>query len=86
LLGPSYLSPKAVLGKNMLKIALFVYSTKPRGGVIHTLALANALHSLGHAVCVYALDKEKTGKALIIPFNVPPNSSLPTLHPLPPIN
>jgi glycosyltransferase-like protein len=45
----------------MLKIALFVYSTKPRGGVIHTLALANALHSLGYAVCVYALDKDGQG-------------------------
>jgi glycosyltransferase-like protein len=44
-----------------LQIALFVYSTKPRGGVIHTLALANALHSLGHAVCVYALDKDGQG-------------------------
>jgi glycosyltransferase-like protein len=43
------------------QIALFVYSTKPRGGVIHTLALANALHSLGHAVCVYALDKDGQG-------------------------
>jgi glycosyltransferase involved in cell wall biosynthesis len=45
----------------MLKIALFVYSTKPRGGVIHTLALANALHSLGYAVCVYAPDKDGQG-------------------------
>jgi glycosyltransferase-like protein len=45
----------------VLKIALFVYSTKPRGGVIHTLALANALHNLDHAVCVYALDKDGQG-------------------------
>lgn len=45
----------------MLKIALFVYSTKPRGGVIHTLELANALHHLGHQVCVYALDKDGQG-------------------------
>jgi glycosyltransferase-like protein len=44
-----------------LQIALFVYSTKPRGSVVHTLALANALHSLGHAVCVYALDKDGQG-------------------------
>ncbi len=44
-----------------LQIALFVYSTKPRGSVIHTLALANALYSLGHAVCVYALDKDGQG-------------------------
>jgi glycosyltransferase-like protein len=45
----------------MLKIALFVYSTQPRGGVIHTLALANAIHNLGHEVCVYALDKDRKG-------------------------
>jgi hypothetical protein len=30
-------------------------------GVIHTLALANALHGLGHAVYVYALDKDRQG-------------------------
>jgi glycosyltransferase-like protein len=45
----------------MLKIALFVYSTKPRGGVIHTLELANAFHHLGHRVCVYALNKDGQG-------------------------
>jgi glycosyltransferase-like protein len=44
-----------------LKIALFTYSTKPRGGVIHTLELAEALHNLGHSVCVYALDKDGQG-------------------------
>ncbi|NJN88300.1 MAG: glycosyltransferase, partial [Leptolyngbyaceae cyanobacterium SL_7_1] len=44
-----------------LSIALFTYSTKPRGSVIHTLELAEALHHLGHQVCVYALDKDGTG-------------------------
>jgi glycosyltransferase-like protein len=44
-----------------LKIALFTYSTKPRGSVIHTLELAEALHQLGHRVCVYALDPDNTG-------------------------
>jgi glycosyltransferase-like protein len=44
-----------------LKIALFTYSTKPRGSVIHTLELANALHELGHQVCIYALDKDGLG-------------------------
>jgi glycosyltransferase-like protein len=44
-----------------LKIALFTYSTKPRGGVIHTLELAEALHDLGYSVCVYALDKDGQG-------------------------
>jgi glycosyltransferase-like protein len=41
-----------------LRIALFTYSTKPRGSVVHTLELAEALTSLGHDVCVYALSKD----------------------------
>ena len=45
----------------MLKIALFTYSTKPRGGVIHTLELALALQAIGHQVCIYALDKDNLG-------------------------
>ncbi len=44
-----------------LRIALLTYSTKPRGSVIHTLELAEALDSLGHHVCVYALDKDGKG-------------------------
>ncbi|WNZ26963.1 MSMEG_0565 family glycosyltransferase [Leptolyngbya sp. NK1-12] len=44
-----------------LRIALFTYSTKPRGSVIHTLELAEALHQLGQEVCVYALDKDGNG-------------------------
>lgn len=44
-----------------LRIALLTYSTKPRGSVIHTLELAEALHSQGHDVCVYALDKDGLG-------------------------
>ncbi|WP_205369756.1 MSMEG_0565 family glycosyltransferase [Thermoleptolyngbya sp. PKUAC-SCTB121] len=44
-----------------LRIALFTYSTRPRGSVIHTLELAEALHQQGHIVCVYALDKEGQG-------------------------
>ncbi|MFE4105071.1 MSMEG_0565 family glycosyltransferase [Almyronema epifaneia] len=43
------------------RIALLTYSTQPRGSVIHTLELANALCALGHAVCVYALDKDGSG-------------------------
>lgn len=47
--------------ENPQTIALFTYSTKPRGSVIHTLELAQALHNLGHQVCVYALDKDGKG-------------------------
>lgn len=44
-----------------LRIALFTYSTKPRGGVIHTLELAAALEKMGHSVGLYALDKDGSG-------------------------
>src|SRR3989304_4103379 len=37
-----------------LRIALFTYSTKPRGGVVHTLNLAEELARLGHQVNIYA--------------------------------
>lgn len=41
-----------------LNIALFTYSTKPRGGVVHTLNLAENLEELGQKVHVYALGTE----------------------------
>ena len=44
-----------------LRIALLTYSTKPRGSVIHTLELADALQSLDHEVCIFALDKDGLG-------------------------
>ena len=47
--------------KKNLSIALFTYSTKPRGGVIHTLELGEALQAAGHRVCIYALDKDNIG-------------------------
>lgn len=47
--------------RETLRIALFTYSTKPRGSVVHTLELAEALQDLGQQVCVYALDKDGIG-------------------------
>jgi len=38
-----------------VKIALLTYSTKPRGGVVHTLALGEAFARAGHDVTVWAL-------------------------------
>jgi glycosyltransferase-like protein len=38
-----------------LRIALATYSTRARGGVVHTLALAEALAALGHQVTVWTL-------------------------------
>lgn len=38
-----------------LKIALLTYSTKPRGGVTHTINLAGSLAALNHDVHIYTL-------------------------------
>jgi glycosyltransferase-like protein len=40
-----------------MRIALLTYSTKPRGGVVHTLALAEALAALGQDVTVWSLGR-----------------------------
>jgi glycosyltransferase-like protein len=42
-------------------VGLFTYSTLPRGSVVHTAYLADALHTAGCDVTVYALDKERRG-------------------------
>ncbi|HET8969904.1 MAG TPA: MSMEG_0565 family glycosyltransferase, partial [Candidatus Nanopelagicales bacterium] len=42
-------------------VALVTYSTKPRGGVVHTLALAEALHAAGTPVQVVALGDPAEG-------------------------
>ncbi|MEL6936089.1 MAG: MSMEG_0565 family glycosyltransferase, partial [Cyanobacteria bacterium J06607_17] len=55
-----------------LSIALLTYSTKPRGSVIHTLELAQALAELGHQPCVFALDKDNQGFHRSTPFNTCP--------------
>jgi len=41
-----------------VKIALLSYSTKPRGGVVHTLALAEALVTAGEDVTVWTLGRD----------------------------
>lgn len=38
-----------------MKVALGTYSTRPRGGVVHTLALAEAMVELGAEVTVHAV-------------------------------
>ncbi|WP_129339740.1 MSMEG_0565 family glycosyltransferase [Cellulomonas endophytica] len=40
-----------------MRVDLLTYSTKPRGGVVHTLALAEALAARGHAVTVRTLGR-----------------------------
>jgi glycosyltransferase-like protein len=55
-------------------VALLTYSTKPRGGVVHTLALAEALHDLGASVCVVALGDPAAGfyRAVRAPVRIVP--------------
>jgi len=47
-------------GSSGLRIAILTHSTNPRGGVVHALALADALAELGHTPVVHAPDP--TGK------------------------
>ena len=44
-----------IWGVASLRIALLTYSTRPRGGVVHTLALAEALARAGQTVTVWTL-------------------------------
>lgn len=60
-----------------LRIALLTYATKPRGSVIHTLELAQALAELGHYPCVFALDKDGHGFHRPTPFKTCPIPAAP---------
>ncbi|MDQ1416216.1 MAG: hypothetical protein QOF81_1829 [Acidimicrobiaceae bacterium] len=53
------------------RVALVTYSTKPRGGVVHTLALAEALVGLGHDVTVIALGDPTNGNGFYRPVAAP---------------
>ncbi len=44
-----------------MKVAMLTYSVKPRGGVEHALAVAEALAQRGHEVCVSALAQPGEG-------------------------
>jgi glycosyltransferase-like protein len=64
-------------------VGLVTYSVKPRGGVIHTLALAEALHRAGYPVRIIALGDPATGffRPVQAPFTIlPAPPSLPTLE------
>jgi len=41
-----------------VRVALLTYSTRPRGGVVHTLSLAEALAALGADVTVHAVGRD----------------------------
>jgi len=64
-------------------VGLLTYSVKPRGGVVHTLALAEALHRVGHPVRVFALGDPSAGffRPVRGPFTIiPAPPTLPTLE------
>ena len=64
-------------------VALLTYSVKPRGGVVHTLHLAEALHAAGYPVRVVALGDPAEGffRSVRAPFTiVPAPPHLPTLE------
>ena len=60
-----------------LKIALLTYATKPRGSVVHTLELAQALAALGHEPWVFGLDKTGDGFYREVPVNQVPVPARP---------
>jgi len=66
-----------------LPVGLVTYSVKPRGGAVHTVALAEALHEAGYPVRVIALGDPAVGffrqvKAPVTIIPAPPH--LPTLE------
>lgn len=63
-----------------LPVLLLAHSTRPRGGLVHTLFLAEALHRLGHPVRLVALGDPAAG--LFRPTDVPV-SILPVPEPAP---
>src|SRR5215472_12092691 len=67
----------------MPPVALLTYSVKPRGGVVHTLHLAEALHAAGYPVRVVALGDPAAGffRPVQAPVTiVPAPPHLPTLE------
>jgi glycosyltransferase-like protein len=64
-----------------VKIAQVTYSTKPRGGVVHTLALSEALAALGHEVEIWTLGRgddtaffrevDPAVSVRVVPFDTP---------------
>jgi glycosyltransferase-like protein len=64
-------------------VALVTYSTRPRGGAVHTLHLAEALQRLGEQVQVVALGEEDAGlfRPTTVPYTIVPAAAPgPTLE------
>jgi glycosyltransferase-like protein len=56
------------------RVALVTYSTRPRGGPVHTLELAEALHGLGCPVHVFAIGDPAAGfyRSIEVPHTIFP--------------
>lgn len=65
-----------MMAETPLKIALLTHSTNPRGGVIHTLELADALTRLGHQPVVFAPGQNGGGffRSALCPTVIVPSS------------
>jgi glycosyltransferase-like protein len=68
-------------------LGLFTYSTLPRGSVVHTSYLAEAMTEAGWDVTVYALDKDGRGffrpisaRLALVPAGPAPASTLELVH------
>lgn len=64
------------------RVALVTYSTKPRGGVVHTLALADAMVGLGFEPTVIALGDDGLGSGFYRP-TIAPHTLFPVPAPAP---
>jgi glycosyltransferase-like protein len=60
-----------------LRVAMLTYSVKPRGGVVHAIAVAEALAARGHAVDLFAVGPPGAAffRAPSVPAHVVPNTS-----------
>ncbi len=75
--------PLPAAARDPLPVGLVTYSVKPRGGAVHTVALAEALHEAGYPVRVIALGDPAVGffrpvKAPVTIIPAPPHR--PTLE------
>jgi glycosyltransferase-like protein len=53
-----------------VRVALLTYSTRPRGGVVHTFALAEALAALGAEVTVWTLGRGELFRPVGVPVRI----------------
>ena len=76
-------APATGAARPPVPVGLVTYSVKPRGGVVHTLALGEALHQAGYPVRIIALGDPAAGwfRPVRAPFTIiPAPPSLPTLE------